>query len=122
MKLAVSDIGGTKGKYGYFEHNYLKEISGFNTPKSFENLVAEVHARIDSLAIEGIAVSAPGAVDEKSGIIRGISAVPYIHQRPIIKELEAEFQLLITIENEANCARICEVNVGAGKNLTMLLL
>lgn len=116
MKLAVFDIGGTKVKYGYFEHNHLKDISSFNTPKSFEKLVAEMHARIDSHAIEGIAVSAPGAVDEKSGIIRGISAVPYIHQRPIIKELETEFQLPVTIENDANCAGICEVNAGAGKS------
>ncbi|MBA1394766.1 ROK family protein, partial [Lactobacillus sp. XV13L] len=62
-----------------------------------------------------IAISAPGAVDSKKGIIRGISAVPYLHQRQIFKELKNEFSVPVTIENDANCAGLCEVNIGAGK-------
>lgn len=120
MKLAVFDIGGTNLKCGYFgdDHNITCQKK-YETPKTFKGLVKQIHRYLDTLLdIDGIAISAPGAVDDTRGEIDGISSVPYIHNRPIFHELEAEFGLPVTIENDANCAGICEVNIGAGKNFT----
>ena len=39
--------------------------------------------------VEGIAISAPGAVDSVTGIIGGLSAIPYIHG-PNFKEILKE--------------------------------
>ena len=65
--------------------------------------------------IEGVAFSAPGAVNVAERRIDGISAVPYIHHRPIFGELAESFGLPVTIENDANCAGIAEVQIGAGR-------
>lgn len=65
--------------------------------------------------LTGIAISAPGAVDQEKRKILGISAVPYIHQRPIFDELEQHLGLPVTIENDANCAGIAEVELGVGR-------
>ncbi|WEV36505.1 ROK family protein [Lactobacillus sp. ESL0677] len=116
MKLAIFDIGGTTVKTGYFVNDCLIDQSSFTTPKSFADLIKKMHQLIDDQEITGIAISAPGAVDTKLGKINGISAVPYIHHRPIFKELVQEFQLPVAIENDANCAGICEVKIGAGKD------
>ena len=118
MKLAVFDIGGTNIKCGSFQDNKIASIEKFATPKTFTGLKLQMHRFIDKHAFDGIAISAPGAVDKSSGTIKGISAVPYIHDRPIFKELQEEFSLPVAIENDANCAGICEVNIGAGKNFT----
>ncbi len=41
--------------------------------------------------------------------------MPYIHQRPIFDELEQHLGLPVTIENDANCAGIAEVELGVGR-------
>src|SRR5699024_11964455 len=45
-----------------------------------------------------------------------ISAIPYIHFTPIYDLFEKEFGLPVAIENDANCAGLCEVDRGAAKN------
>lgn len=115
MRLAVFDIGGTAVKTGFFNGNTLSETGSFVTPETFEGLVKKMQATIKSTTVDGIAISAPGAVDQEKGIIGGISAVPYLHGRPIFKELQDQLNLPIAIENDANCAGICEVEIGAGE-------
>ncbi len=115
--IAVFDIGGTTVKYGLFQDCQLSQVSHFKTPDSFEMLKQSMKNALDSFAcvVEGIAISAPGAVNEEKRRIDGISAVDYLHKRPIFDELEAYFKLPVTIENDANCAGICEMQIGAGK-------
>ena len=38
--------------------------------------------------IDGVAISSPGAVNKKTGVIEGASALPYIHNFKIVPELE----------------------------------
>lgn len=57
----------------------------------------------------GVAISSPGSVDTKTGIIYGLSAIEYIHRFEIRKELEALFGLRVSIQNDANCAALAEV-------------
>lgn len=116
MKLAVFDIGGSFVKYGLWDGE-LRQTSKFPTPKSYEEMQAELTKVVKSFGpeIEGVAFSAPGAVNVAERRIDGISAVPYIHHRPIFDELATSFGLPVTMENDANCAGIAEVQIGAGR-------
>ncbi|TLF40813.1 ROK family protein [Lacticaseibacillus zeae] len=117
MSLAVFDIGGTTVKYGTWEQQQLSAVAAFPTPATFDELLDNMATIMDDAKREftGIAISAPGAVDQDRRKILGISAVPYIHQRPIFDEIEQHFNLPVTIENDANCAGIAEVELGVGK-------
>ncbi len=117
MSLGVFDIGGTTVKHGIWEHQQLSPVNAFPTPVTFDELLrnmAEI-IRDAKRPLTGIAISAPGAVDQEKRKILGISAVPYIHQRPIFDELEQHLGLPVTIENDANCAGIAEVELGVGR-------
>uniref|UniRef100_UPI00403F7D9F ROK family protein n=1 Tax=Candidatus Enterococcus willemsii TaxID=1857215 RepID=UPI00403F7D9F len=117
MALAVFDIGGSAVKHGLWHEQTLMQLNQFPTPATFEELQVAMKQVINSYPepIEGVAISAPGAVNVAQRRIDGISAVPYIHHRPIYDDFEAFFQLPVTIENDANCAGICEIEIGAGK-------
>ena len=117
MSLGVFDIGGTTVKHGIWEHQQLSPVNAFPTPVTFDELLrnmAEI-IRDAKRPLTGIAISAPGAVDQEKRKILGISAVPYIHQRPIFDELEQHLGLPVTIENDANCAGIAELELGVGR-------
>lgn len=117
-KLAVFDIGGSAVKYGMWNGEKLEATGQFKTPGTFEEMKAEMLKVIQKLdeKVAGVAISAPGAVNVKERRIDGVSAVPYLHRRPIFDELEEALGLPVAIENDANCAGICEVEIGAGKD------
>lgn len=48
-------------------------------------------------------------------MIKGASALPYIHNFKIQAELEKYFDLPVSLENDANCAALAEMVDGAGK-------
>lgn len=118
MSLAVFDIGGTAVKYGLWENGRLTNIASFPTPKNYAALLEKFHHTIQQYnqPIEGVAISSPGAVDVVKRQILGISAVEYLHYRPIFDELESFLKLPVAIENDANCAGIAEVERGAGRD------
>lgn len=121
MGILAFDIGGTAVKYALYEEQGLKETSSFQTPKNWEEMKANLYRVFESYAgrsIEGVAFSSPGTVDAVLGEIRGKSAVPYLHNFPILKELEDLFSLPVSIENDANCAALAEVEFGEAKEST----
>lgn len=118
MSLAVFDIGGTAVKHGLWENGRLTNTASFPTPKNYAALLDKFHQTIQqySQPIEGVGISSPGAVDVVKRQILGISAVDYLHHRPIFDELESFLKLPVAIENDANCAGIAEVELGAGQD------
>ncbi|MDT2739845.1 ROK family protein [Enterococcus canintestini] len=115
MVLAVFDIGGSAVKYGTWKEKALSNQGSFKTPATFSEMVAEMKEVIATIgAIDGVAISSPGAVNVAKRRIDGISAVEYLHNRPIFDQLEAAFGVPVTIENDANCAGISEIELGAG--------
>ncbi|MCF1676647.1 ROK family protein [Tetragenococcus halophilus] len=119
MSLAVFDIGGTAVKYGLWQEGVLEQKGKFPTPSSFTQLEETFAQTIKNFDTEvtGVAISSPGAVNVEKRRIDGISAVSYLHHRPIFAELEDYLKLPVTIENDANCAGICEMIQGAGKQV-----
>ncbi|WP_117170083.1 ROK family protein [Paraliobacillus sediminis] len=115
-KYLSFDIGGTFIKYGIVGENAtIIENNKVKTPDTLDklvNLIDEVSK--GNSEVEGIAISAPGAVSDE-GIIYGSSAISFIHG-PNIKELIAERTgKSVYLENDANCAGYAEVWDGAAK-------
>lgn len=116
----VFDIGGSSAKWSVISQNgEMLESGKFGIPDNKEtffnslgNTTNEMKGKFD---VKGIAISAPGAVDCETGIIGGLSAIPYIHG-PNFKVILKEFTgLNVELENDANCAALGECWLGAGK-------
>ncbi|MEO1772079.1 ROK family protein [Candidatus Enterococcus ferrettii] len=117
MALAVFDIGGTSVKYARWQSDQLSQKGSFATPETFEEMVLAMKERLQQIPkVTGVAISSPGAVNVAARQIEGVSALGYLHFRPIFDELEAELGLPVTIENDANCAGISEMVLGAGQH------
>lgn len=118
MELIVIDMGGTSIKCAYFTNGQLQERMAFKTPDTYESMLEQLCEYVKRFPqAQGVAISAPGAVNQKTREIEGLSAIPYIHFRPIFDEFEAAFDLPVAIENDANCAGICEMEMGVGKTI-----
>lgn len=119
----VFDIGGTFIKYAVMDQEGNKLVSGqLPTPKdgigTFLQSIYDIVERYkDSYELQGIALSSPGAVDVKTGIIGGASAIPYIHGSSMTDLLKGMTGLPVTIENDANCAALAEGWIGAAKEV-----
>lgn len=123
-KILVVDVGGTTIKYGIWDEDNktLSEKGSVETPRDLESFYQSLQQiRSGFTGIEGIGMSIPGAVDQSTGVIGGISAIPYIHNFPIQKEFENILNLPVSMENDANCAALAEVSMGAAKNLDNVL-
>ena len=129
MNLGVIDIGGTTIKCACWVDHHLTERQKYLTPSNLTEFMKIIKGYITSLKtvhnLQGVAISSPGAVNKKIGVIEGASAVPYIHNFKIVPVFEDLFELPVSIENDANCAALAELNAGAGKdckNLVFLVI
>ncbi|EKN69078.1 ROK family protein [Neobacillus bataviensis LMG 21833] len=124
---AVLDVGGSSIKYALMdESGAFIEKSSVPTPKMSLNMFIDT---VDSIVknfqkhhvLKGLAVSMPGAVNVETGMIEGVTALPYIHG-PNMKELLRErTQLPVELENDANCAGLAEGWIGAAKDVNDFL-
>lgn len=131
MALLVIDIGGSFIKHGLWLNERLEHRDTVLTPSSLsefynliETILSEQNAWLESMdteSIEGIAMSVPGTVDARQGIIKGVSAVPYIHGFNIVEAMEERFKLNVTIENDANCVALAELHYGAAQTQGVVL-
>lgn len=119
MNLVAIDIGGTTIKLATWNGKELKDIHSVDTPATLEEFYDVLTIAVNDIKkttpVEGVAISSPGAVNKKTGVIEGASALPYIHNFEIVPELEKRFGLPVSIENDANCAALGELADGAGK-------
>lgn len=116
----VLDIGGSSVKWAILNEN-IEEFEGGKIDiaetieEFFEALCLKINEFKDKYNLQGVAISAPGAVNSDTGIIGGMSAVPYIHG-PNFKEIIMDKTgLRAELENDANCAALGECWLGAGK-------
>lgn len=125
MAILAIDIGGSTIKYGVWNNEELNNKGSFKTPQTWEEMKEEFSILKQSVErdykIEGVAISSPGAVNQKKGIIEGFSALPYIHHFPIQREWEELFGCNVSMENDANCAALAEIWKGAGEGLKDIL-
>ncbi len=117
--IACIDIGGTSLKVAIANNDELLEKGKLPVRENFELFINEIVNWVTKMKekyeIEGLAFSAPGAVDTVTGIIGGASAIPYIHG-PNFKDIFSDrLNVKVSIENDANCAALAEVYSGAAK-------
>ncbi|SFC27274.1 Sugar kinase of the NBD/HSP70 family, may contain an N-terminal HTH domain [Alkalibacterium subtropicum] len=127
MAILVFDIGGSSVKYGVWNKDQLMDKGKFTTPETWDEMKEQLAAVKEKAArhysLEGVALSAPGAVNQETKQIEGISAVKYLHFFPIYDELEDLFALPVAIENDANSAALAEVWKGSAReNDTVLFV
>lgn len=126
MQLAVFDIGGTTIKIAVWDGQKLINRPAIKTPDNLQDfyqaLSAEVKEMRQNFTLAGVAISSPGAVDQQAGIIRGSSAIPYIHNFKIVAALQKRFALPVAIENDADCAALGELAAGSGQKANSLVL
>ncbi|MFV0288050.1 MAG: ROK family protein [Mycoplasmatales bacterium] len=119
--LAI-DIGGSALKYGIINDKgkILYSIKQEHKLQNITDLKTEIIKKYqqyqEEYNFEALSISAPGAVNSQSKIIYGASALPFIHENNWVNELEQELKLKVYIENDANCAALCEQWLGNGKN------
>lgn len=118
--LMTVDVGGTSIKFGYYANHQLHRLTDCPTPATLADYYRVIAAQKDALAgdfnLVGVAVSSPGAVNKKTGVIEGSSAIDYIHNFPIRQQLAQRLKTQVSLENDANCAGLGESFFGAGKD------
>lgn len=118
MAILAVDLGGSSVKYGIIEGDSIEKKGSFLTPNTWEQLMVSLQtviAEAHHSCLTGIAISSPGVVNFQQRVIEGVSAIEYIHGRPIFEELERTFGLPVAIENDGNCAGLAEVTCGIAK-------
>lgn len=119
-KYLVIDIGGSSIKYGTLnEELELTDKGNLSRPLSREK--EDLYSALKTIAkkevnYDGIAISLPGEIDQKSGICRGSSV---LRQRdfPLVSELEELLGCPVSACTDGTCAMYGEYAYGNLKNV-----
>ncbi|MPQ43801.1 ROK family protein [Clostridium tarantellae] len=123
-KYVVIDVGGSSIKHCLMNNEgIILEKGNIKTKGEDINLFIESIGEIvdfykEKNEIKGLACSFPGAVNVKTGVIGGGSAVPCIHGPNIKELLERRCNLKVSLENDANCAGLAEGWIGVAKGIS----
>lgn len=78
-------------------------------------------AGLERTAISAIGVSCGGPLDTKTGIVYSPPNLPGWDALPLKAQLESEFQIPVTIENDANASALAEYRFGGGRGYNAVL-
>ena len=134
-RYLIFDLGGTSVKYAVSDKDGAFDTAGaFATPREgMERMLEEMERVYEAVQtgpgvteaapsggdscgtrIVGAAISSPGAVDIRTGMVGGISAIPYIHGIPLAEAVSRRLNgIPVTMENDGNCAALGELWKGA---------
>jgi glucokinase len=121
-KIIGIDLGGTKVNIGLVQNNAVISSKKQKIPKNCKdewevlhliiNLTREV---IQNHKIAGIGVGVPSILDRKNGIIHEVQKIPTWKEIHLGAILEKEFNVPVSIDNDANCFALGEYQFGANK-------
>lgn len=132
--VAVFDIGGTSIKYGVIEPGgckprFLCRKETDSNAKLLQGpgIEAKVMGLTEELtreyAVDGIAISTAGMVDEKNGVIVYANEnIPAYTGMTLKKDFEKRFQVPCWVENDVNAAALGEYYYGAGRACGSMLM
>ena len=113
-KVVSIDVGGTFIKYGLYdlERNRLENTGKVSTPQKnlfdFIKVLYEICNKFSD-NYEGVALSVPGTIDTKSGVIIQGGSLQYNNQINLVELLQSKLNVPVTIENDARCALLAEL-------------
>lgn len=128
MKYYIGiDLGGTNVRVAKVDETglVLEEIkSPSYASEGPERVLSNIKSMLlkisDLSSCEGIGMAVPGPVDTYRGVMNMSTNLPGFTHYPIVKELEAAFDLPVFLDNDANAAGLAEAIVGAGENLPIV--
>lgn len=128
-KYVCIDIGGTMIKYGLIDENAnILSSSEMETNANLggQNILEKSLKICENYMLEndisGVAISTAGIVDSESGeIIYANECIPNYAGINFKKAFKQKFNLACEVENDVNCAGICENSIGSGKNAQSIL-
>lgn len=118
MKYLAIDVGGTAIKYAIMNEHYSILLKGEKpTPmtslEDFKKVIKEIYESCKPVA--GIGMSLPGMINPKTKKMQIPGALRYNLNVDILHELQSVTTMHFTIENDAKCAALCEVELGSLK-------
>ena len=108
MTLGI-DIGGTNLSFGLVENGKVKE--GFSVPsfapgatlgETLEYLASQIRNLIVP-SVKKIGIGVPSVVDVRRGVVYDTQNIPSWTVVPLKEYLEAEFDVRVAVNNDANC-------------------
>lgn len=127
------DIGGTKlatvvaDKTGHILNKVRRPTLAEKGPEYalelLYDMVREVveRAALEQESVSAIGVSCGGPLDTKTGIVYSPPNLPGWDALPLKAKLESEFQVPVTIENDANASALAEFRFGGGRGYNAVL-
>ena len=127
------DIGGTKlatvvaDRTGHILGKVRKPTFAEKGPEYAIRLLFDMVREVVNLAgleqasISAIGVSCGGPLDTKTGIVYSPPNLPGWDALPLKAKLESEFQVPVTIENDANASALAEFRFGGGRGYNAVL-
>ena len=127
------DIGGTKlatvvaDNTGYILNKVRKPTLAEKGPEYALQLLFDMVretvelADLEQGAISAIGVSCGGPLDTKTGIVYSPPNLPGWDALPLKAQLESEFQIPVTVENDANASALAEYRFGGGRGYNAVL-
>ena len=120
MEIAVIDVGGTFIKYACMnEKSEIISRGKVPTPMSgreeFIDTIVKIYESMPET--EGIAISLPGIIDAERGYCVTSGALNYNDDFAVVETLQKKCKVNVTIENDAKCAAIAEMTLGALKDV-----
>ncbi|WP_311772043.1 ROK family protein [Listeria booriae] len=121
--LAAFDIGGTTLKMGLVssEGTIIQHEKMTIPDFDGELILAGISDYTKKHDVAGIAISAPGYINPKTGFITMGGAIRAFDNFPLREYLEEKTGLPVTVENDANCVALCEKWVGGAQHLDNFL-
>lgn len=112
------DVGGTEIKYSVMDESFRMENSGsIPTPRTTLDALVGTMADIympHKEQVEGVAVSLPGFIDAKDGVVRGGGALGYNWGQPVGPRLSAACGgCRVALENDGKAAAMAELAAGS---------
>ena len=120
-RYLVFDVGGTFVKYGLLdEQGTISEKGKFATHTQDKELflgdVKNTYNKYKNQSLKGIAMSIPGLVDVKSGMLVRGGSLKCMQNICITKEVSDICDgLPVSVENDGKCAGLAEAWIGAAK-------
>ena len=114
------DLGGTNVRCGLVENgNVVTRLSEPCRSDQPEEVVLEqikgLIRRLINPSVKGIGIGVPSVVDVQKGIVYNVFNIPSWKEVHLKDVLEAEFNIPVHVNNDANCFALGEHRCGAGK-------
>jgi len=115
------DLGGTNVRCGLVENGNvatrLAEPCRSDQPEEVVlEQIKDLVRRLMSPSVKGIGIGVPSVVDVQKGIVYNVFNIPSWKEVHLKDALEAEFNIPVHVNNDANCFALGEQRCGAAKS------